>query len=383
MSVPRLIERIHASPHQVVVEFAGAGVQALAWLHSVAGSSRTILEATDRYAAASLVELIGFQPERFTSRQVSTAMAAAAYQRAQILAEAGPPLIGLGCTATIATDRQKRGEHRCFVSAYTPQQLLTFELTLAKGLRQRHQEEELVSRLLLRVLAEACELDSQVDLRLTGDERLLALRQPAHLAADLLAGQVETVTVWPDGRLTPDQRLEHIALVSGSFNPLHQGHRCMAKLAASKLDYPVYFELPLLNADKAIIQPAEAWRRAAQFADVAPLVLSPAPLFSRKAELYPYSIFVVGFDTAARIVDPRFYEHDPAKMRLALADIQRSGCRFLVVGRVTDRRFMTVADLHLPADFASLFEGVSETEFRIDLSSTELRSQQLGEKSSG
>lgn len=383
MPVRRLIETIHASPHQVVIEFGGAGVQALAWLHSVAGSSRTILEATDRYAAASLTELLGFQPERFTSRQVSAAMAAAAYQRAQRLAEAGPPLVGLGCTATIATDRRKRGEHRCFVSAFTPQQLITFGLTMTKGLRRRHEEEDLVSRLVLWALAEACDLEPRLDLRLAEAERLLELHQPVHLAADLLAGQIETVTVWSDGRLTKDDRLDQVILVSGSFNPLHQGHLHMAQLAASKFGYPVYFELPLLNADKAVIQPAEAWRRAAQFADVAPLVLSCAPLFNQKAKLYPNSVFVVGFDTAVRIVDPRFYDHDPAKMRLALADIQDQGCRFLVVGRVTDQGFMTVADLDLPADFISLFEGVSEAEFRIDLSSTELRHHRFHEKSPG
>jgi hypothetical protein len=40
---------IHATPHMMTMNFAGAGAQALAWLHSVGGSSRTILEATDRY----------------------------------------------------------------------------------------------------------------------------------------------------------------------------------------------------------------------------------------------------------------------------------------------------------------------------------------------
>jgi hypothetical protein len=38
---------IHQAARPTVMEYAGAGSQALWWLHSVAGSSRTILEASD------------------------------------------------------------------------------------------------------------------------------------------------------------------------------------------------------------------------------------------------------------------------------------------------------------------------------------------------
>jgi hypothetical protein len=57
------ITSIHQTPHRLVFEFAGAGSLALFWLHSVPGSSRTVLEATDRYAAASLADLIGATPK--------------------------------------------------------------------------------------------------------------------------------------------------------------------------------------------------------------------------------------------------------------------------------------------------------------------------------
>jgi hypothetical protein len=51
----QIITTIHATPQKIVFEFAGAGSQALTWLHAVGGSSRTILEATDRYLAASRI----------------------------------------------------------------------------------------------------------------------------------------------------------------------------------------------------------------------------------------------------------------------------------------------------------------------------------------
>jgi hypothetical protein len=72
-----------------VFEFAGAGSLALFWLHGVPGSSRTVLEATDRYASASLAELLGRAPEQFVARETAAAMASAAYRRANRLAEPG------------------------------------------------------------------------------------------------------------------------------------------------------------------------------------------------------------------------------------------------------------------------------------------------------
>ncbi len=54
-----LIGRIHAVPPRIVYAFAGAGSLALWWLHGVAGSSRTLLEAIDCYAPRSLEPLLG------------------------------------------------------------------------------------------------------------------------------------------------------------------------------------------------------------------------------------------------------------------------------------------------------------------------------------
>ena len=54
----QIIKQIHDSAHKLVFEFTGAGSLALFQMHSVAGSSRTILEATDRYASTALVDLL-------------------------------------------------------------------------------------------------------------------------------------------------------------------------------------------------------------------------------------------------------------------------------------------------------------------------------------
>ena len=379
------LERIHATPHRMVMNFAGAGSQALMWLHSVGGSSRTVLEATDRYSPGSLVEAVGFTPQRFTSVKVAKALAATARARASVL---GPqfPVFGLGATATIATDRAKRGEHRCAVAVQDALGTVTYRLTLAKGLRDRAGEEELVSLVILKAVAEACGIVFS-ELPLAASEQLEQGYRPVPALAQLAAGGLDWLAIHPDGRLQTDgalgEGLGGAALLSGSFNPLHDGHRALARVAQEHLGQPVFFELPLVNADKAAIDPAEARRRALQFAGSGPIVLSRAPLFSAKAELFPNTVFVVGADTAARLVAPRFYGNDPAALHAALDGLRRRGARFLVAGRRGAAGFETLRTLNLPPRYRDLFEELPETAFRADISSTELRERRVGERAGG
>lgn len=370
-----LIKAIHGVPLRVVIHFSGAGVQALAWLHSIGGSSRTILEATDCYAAASTVEMIGFEPAQFASTETAQALAAQAYIRACALAGPGVPVAGVGCTAAIATDRRKRGDHRACVTVCTEQGVTTLAVTLTKGARSRQDEENLVSRLILTAIAEASGLPAP-SLLLGNQEHLTRHVTQKDLIERLLFGDFALLTVSPAGQMMPVKQISGVTLFSGSFNPLHHGHRQLAQIVTRRLGQPVYFELPLLNADKAPVAPADIRRRLAQFADYAPVLLTRAPLFEQKARLFPHTIFVIGVDTAARLIEPRFYDHSRTKMIDSLAAIRRAGCRFLVAGRAQGDRFVTLRHLLLPDGYRELFEEIPETEFRVDISSTEIRTNQ-------
>ena len=70
-------------------------------------------------------------------------------------------------------------------------------------------------------------------------------------------------------------------------------------------------------------------------------------------------------------------------MVAALSTIKERGCRFVVGGRAaSDQAFVSCRDIlmseecqNLPLEVKNIFEGIDEKEFRIDLSSTELRMQ--------
>lgn len=164
-----------------------------------------------------------------------------------------------------------------------------------------------------------------------------------------------------------------LALMPGSFNPLHHGHTALARAAAARLSVDVHFELSVVNADKPPLPLEEVERRAGQFAGVGPLWVTRAATFEAKADLFPGIAFVLGWDTAVRVVDPKYYG-GAAGRNAALRKLLACGCRLVVGGRVDVGGAFRVWDVEgLPTEFAPLFVALAEADFRADVSSTELR----------
>ena len=97
------------------------------------------------------------------------------------------------------------------------------------------------------------------------------------------------------------------------------------------------------------------------------------PVFSQKAQFFPGCTFIIGWDTAERLVDPVYYGGQEFEMMKALDDMRGLGCRFLVAGRVDGGVFHTLDDVPVPQGFENMFAAIPESAFRCDLSSTELR----------
>ena len=373
-----LIRKIHDAPHQGVLAVAGAGSLAIAWLLGVAGASRTLLEVVVPYGRLSMIDLVGFEPEQFVSEDTALIMARAASRRAERLREGNFPAVGLACTATIATDRPKRGEHRAFIATWDQAGWTSYSLRLTKGYRDRAGEEALVSNLVVKALAHisgvSSENDIQQDLGLIATDDLV-VRSGAHASPlqRLIAGDIDTVTVELDGNMSPDQPLD-APLLPGSFNPFHRGHEGMADAAREILGTEVVYELSVTNVDKPPLSKQEITQRLSQFKGKARVVLNRAETYQKKARLFPGCTFVIGWDTAIRLVAPRYYGGEDALMFTALAEIWAGGCSFLVAGREEGGIFRTLDDVPVPQGFRPMFRAISESAFRMDISSTSLRS---------
>lgn len=371
--IRQLVQQIHDRPGRTVIVTAGAGTQAVAWLLGVAGASRTLLEALVPYDESSFNDFLGQRPSQYVAPETAGLLAGRAVNRARRLWMGPEPLIGLACTATIVTDRPKRGEHRAHICAWTAEKIIHHSLHLHKGARDRKGEERLVSQLLLNTLAEAYGLEFRLTLPLvTGDAHECQRVSILDPARGLMTHQPTYFSLAADGWL--DNFGDGAAILSGAFNPLHKGHTDLAEAAAGMLGVDVLFELTAVNADKPPLEEDQLLRRLLQFAGRYSVLVSSAPTFLAKSRLFPGATFVVGYDTAERILQARFYGGQEAHMVAALTEIRDRGCKFLVAGRRDERgEFHEADELVIPEALQDLFMSLPGHRFRRDISSTEIR----------
>ncbi|CAI0387009.1 unnamed protein product [Linum tenue] len=370
-----VVEAIHSTPSQAVIYLSGGASQSLGLLMSVPGATSTVLEALVPYSRVSMVDLLGKIPASYCSQQTAEEMALLAYNRALKLSSPGAPVVGVGFTGSLASSRPKLGNHRFHLSTRTSNQLYASTVTLSKGIRTREQEDTVSSQFLLKALSKACrvvqqttgsplsESDSlnELEKQFTEDEEL----------QQVIDGQI-CFKIYP---FSAPPNAERKIILPGSFNPLHDGHLKLLEVATSLCGngYPC-FEISAINADKPPLTVSQIKDRVKQFERVGKtVIISNQPYFYKKAELFPGSAFVIGADTAARLINPKYYDGSYEKMLEILGACKARGCTFLVGGRSTDGVFKVLEDLEIPEELKDMFVPIPAEMFRMDISSTEIR----------
>ncbi|MEQ8209860.1 MAG: hypothetical protein RH917_08505 [Lacipirellulaceae bacterium] len=379
-----IVQAIHDGEFQAVLAVTGGGSGALSALLETPGASRTVLEAVVPYSAESLRQWIGGTPDQACSEATARAMAMAAWMRAREFAPDADPakLIGLGSTASLATDRAKRGDHRVHVALQTGAFTRTCKLSFDSD-RKRPEEERLATCLILCLLAESAEVDCErvsiaIEEALQTDERLTKKEQAALprwwrlILQDFQSTSVRAPDQ-PAGQEVSWRKL----LFPGSFNPLHKGHLRMAEIAEQRIAKPLAWELSLMNVDKPPMDCLTLEERLAAIHEIdpsRPIEVSTMATFAEKSEVSEDITFVVGLDTILRIDDLKYYANESARDS-AFATIKSAGCKFLVFGRNIDGNFQVLSDIQLSPALRELCEEVTAEEFREDISSTQLRTQ--------
>ena len=386
----QLIAGLHASGRKAALAITGGGSGAIAELLRVPGGSRLLIEAQIPYDAQALAMFLGFAPAQASSADTAIAMARTARARAASLAPAnsdggtelvGRDLVGLGATAALVSDRPRKGEHRFHIAFANAAGIAHCTCVMAKGRRDRAAEEDLVSRAIVLWLARACGvvapsprslLDADEDY---AETVLPPVDAPTDTIDQLLAGEVDRVTVQPDGQMMLSAP-QPVVLFPGSFNPMHEGHVSLAQAAEELRQQPVAFELSVTNVDKPPLAGETVRQRLAQFTWRAPVELTRAPTFVEKARLFPGTTFVVGADTAERLFGSKYYGGDEDRMHMALEEIANSGSSFLVAVRLDAAgRVRALNDIPVPRRYADLFSEIPEHHFRVDTSSSEIRAR--------
>jgi len=184
----------------------------------------------------------------------------------------------------------------------------------------------------------------------------------------------------------------------------------------------VLFEMSIANADKAPMDITQIEQRSRWILEEMTkhtiyedtdspklhiptwgVLLDSAPLFFQKVQLIEKLItpfhqsttsnnkhyerkmtFVIGTDTLVRILDTKYYDDEKEKMLTALRDMKHRGVHFVVGGRSEQGKYEGDSPKFIdgskeiaeqPQDVKDMFTLLKEEDFRVDLSSTEIRKQ--------
>jgi len=367
------VETVLQSGVRLALASTGGGGELISWLLNHPGASRAIVEAQVPYSQQALEDYLGYAGPHRVKEQTARDMAGRAFQRAALFTGEDNDIIGVGCTAALATSRQRRGADRVCVALRLAREYRFYTLHFEAGAADRLEQEEVLSRLTLEAIVAACGGEA-AGATLPGYARLslrsLALDDPLGL---LLDGELDLIEVNADGEISAEVERRNRLLCPGSFNPLHEGHQRLALVAGQLSGRQPSLELSIANVDKPALTRTEVETRLADIRGRLPVILTRVPTFLQKARFFGGCHFAIGYDTAVRILQAKYYEGGEEGLAAALGELTAEKCCFWVAGRLEQGHYRTLDDLDIPKRDAALFAGISEEAFRLDISSTELR----------
>lgn len=370
----------------VIATGGGAGLQQLLW--GIPGSSAYLSGASFPYSQEEQEELLGFMPEHFCSEEAAIDLASAAYMKAYKFGGKSP--VGLGITASVASEKIHRGEHRVFACIITENQVRTCQYSLEKGVGSevRLLDGETCDDIGFLLLAETLALD---EVEYTHPDHPYQTKRAEDKAKarfferPFFAANGKRYATMPVGFQKPTEvepastrpSPKHMALMPGAYNPPHEGHFGTAQHVMDEYGRTVVFEVTAEPPHKEALSAQSLLQRAKLLQGHDRLFTRKEPFYLDKARAYPGIPLVLGADAMVRMLDPK-WGLDLTEM---FKEFRKLDTKLLVAGRMVGDKFTTVDDISKDLRLASPHVwGYAQSVMlpisgRFDVSSTELRNK--------
>ncbi|CAD2215266.1 nucleotidyl transferase domain-containing protein [Angomonas deanei] len=439
-----LISAFHSMPGLLSIKVCGSGTGLIQLLSTVPGCSNTLIHGETLYNAFATEKVLDYVPKHFVSAAISRQLAQRAYRESVSCLNRGQTgaaqeernayLVGIGITSALTTSRERMGVSQVFLSAWTKKKGMEgvvvhdYHVVLPKEWEREKQEIEVLLFSLHCVADIFATMNCDRDLQKLSQFVPEVNRQKEFVLPSLYCPVESSVTVFthdsefpiplvlhgkvpailwnskgdvriPYDPYHPEKESDDVERVNllypGSFNPLHYGHtelaRAATKVAEERLGKParVTYEMAVRVVDKGAIDVDQLKVRLGQFIQRGGrAAITSATLFVEKSAVFPGYGFIIGMDTAKRVLDPKYYGGGTQEeMLAALLEIKKNKNFFIVAGRKLsasatadgEREKGTWEDLSsltIPTELRDMFISIPESDFRIDVSSTEIRERQ-------
>ena len=377
------IEQLKEKNCQIYVAVTGAGTGLQNMLWQVPGSSAYLAGGICTYRQDQTEGFLGFKPDSFCSPEIALDLAFAAYLKAATN-DPNVNTVGLGLTASVASETEHRGDHRIHVACITNEKVFTTDVVLHKAVGQENRERDgLTADLLgLELLLHATGV-VPVDEPDDWDEPdyhecIYEGTFMCDMDLDLVKQHfMKRPFVTRYGKRQPIPVGRRMSIYPGNFNPPHEGHFANAGEDTT-------FQITTNPPHKAGLSIQDILNRLRHFKGRRDLMfLEGAGLYIEKARMFPGCNLVMGTDALRRMLDPK-WGYDPIEM---LREFQGLGAHIKVsirdqdrvlLGTVPQDQDMVTEDgtVIIPHAFVEMFEILPKTTFA-HLSSTKVREGKL------
>lgn len=323
-------------------------------------------------------------------------------------------IFSIACTATLRSLTPKRGDHRFIVSSVSNIDTFIYEFTIDKTEDlSRVQEDELTSDTIFLAIGDRSKKPYELLSNKYNPKKTVIIRDDPF--KNLYDSKIKKVLCFSKdiNGLTFDNRFncfedinlpENTLVFPGTFNPIHNGHIELVKVALIKLGWDITKPNPLIvfdigcnNADKGFKSIDEIKKIIDQNVIILKdsgitnfaFSVSSVSLYSDKSYIYKNCYILQGSDTFERVLNTKYYEHSEYKLIFSLTEIFMNGCKLIIGGRlsspsdstilISDKKFITASSIinekgkNIPAKILDTYIELSEEDFRVDLSSSEIK----------